>query len=211
MPSFWASGQAAMRLSDLLSKAPLQEEAQVEGFLGARRMPWGTHKVIEVGKVAINFKCKACGDVRTYLSGDKLSCLVVGERIVSIDACLRCPACQSAVEAWFLVVSRDDLYDQAPVVRLERYVENRRGVASRLGIGAGDFDELLERAQLAYEQQLGAGSMIYLRQIFEALTLEVAQAAHMPTRRRNGRRKPFRELLEEVRRDPSHHPTRIRQ
>lgn len=187
-----------MRLSDLLSRAPEQDEAQVEGFLGARRMGWGKHKVIEVGKVAINFKCKPCGDVRTYLSGDKLSCLVVGDRVVSIDACLRCPACNAVVEAWFLVVSRDNLYDQAPVVRLERYVENRRGVASRLGIGAGAFDDLLERAQLAYEQQLGAGSMIYLRKIFEALTLEVARVAGMPTTGNNGKRKPFRQLLEQV-------------
>lgn len=101
------------------------------------------------------------------------------------------------------MVSRDSLYEQAPVVRLERYVENRRGVASRLGMGAGGFDDLLERAQLAYEEQLGAGSMVYLRKIFEALTKEVADVAGISTTGRKGGRKPFRELLEEV--DAEHH------
>jgi len=187
-----------MRLSDLLSKAPANDEAQVEGFLGGRKIGWGQHRTIEVGKVALNFKCKPCADVRTFMSGEKLSCLVVGERVVSIDACFKCPACGAAVEAWFLVVSRDSLHEQAPVVRLERYVENRRGVASRLGLGAGGFDDLLERAQLAYEAQLGAGAMIYLRKIFESLTLDVAQVTGIPTSRPNGKRKPFRELLEAV-------------
>lgn len=192
-----------MRLSEVLSKAPIAEDAQVEGFLGSRRLGWGKHKTIEVGRVALNFKCKPCGDARTFMSDDRLSCLVVGDRVVSIDACLKCPLCGTAVEAWFLVVARGSLYDQAPVVHLERYVENRRGVASRIGVGAGDFDDLLERAQLAYEEQLGAGSMVYLRKIFEALTIEVADVAGMTTTRANGRRKPFRELLAEV--DAAHH------
>ncbi|MCE3552421.1 hypothetical protein LWC33_13235 [Pseudonocardia sp. RS11V-5] len=175
----------------------------MEGFLGARRMGWGQHKTIEVGKVALNFNCKACGDARTFMSGHKLSCLVVGDRVVSIDACLKCPVCEAAVEAWFLVVSRDSLYERAPTVRLERYVENRRGVANRLGIGSGDFDDLLERAQLAYEEQLGAGAMVYLRKIFEALTKQVAEVAGISTTGSRGGRKPFRDLLQEV--DARHH------
>lgn len=192
-----------MRLSDLLSRAPANEEAQVEGFLGGRRMGWGQHRSIEVGRVALNFRCKPCADVRTFMSGDKLSCLVVAERIVSIDTCLKCPACGSAVETWFLVVSRDSLYDQAPTVRLERYVENRRGIVRRIGAGAGEFDDLLERSQLAYEERLGAGSMVYLRKIFEALTKQVADVAGISTTRTNGSRRPFRELLQEV--DAQHH------
>ena len=192
-----------MRLSDLLSRAPSSGEAQVEGFLGGRIMGWGQHKTIQVGRIALNFTCKACGDARTFMSGEKLSCLVVGDRVVSIDACLKCPACEAVVEAWFLVVSRNSLYEQAPTVRLERYVENRRGVASRLGVGAGGFEDLLERAQLAYEERLGAGSMVYLRKIFEALTKEVADVAGISTTGHRGRRKPFRALLEEV--DAEHH------
>jgi hypothetical protein len=187
-----------MRLSEVLSKAPASEDLQVEGFLGSRRVPWGQHRTIEVGKVALNFNCKICGDARTFLSGDKLSCLVVGERVVSIDSCLRCLVCEAAVEAWFLVVSRGSLFERAPVVRLERFVENRRGVASRIGIGAGSFDDLFERAELAYEQGLGAGAMVYLRKIFEMLTHEVAEVAGVQSNGRKGGRKPYRELLKEV-------------
>jgi hypothetical protein len=170
----------------------------VEGFLGSRRIPWGHHRSIEVGKVALNFNCVNCGDARTFLSGDRLSCLVVGDRVVSIDTCLKCTLCAAVIEAWFLVVSRESLYESAPVVRLERYVENRRGLASRLGLGAGDFDDLLERAQLAYEQGLGAGAMVYLRKIFEVLTHEVAEVAGITPTGSKGGRKPFRVLLEEV-------------
>ncbi len=137
------------------------------------------------------------------MSGKKLSCLGVGGRVVSIDACLKCLVCQATVEAWFLVVSRDELYEQAPTVRLERYVDNRRGRASRVGVGSDEFDDLLERAQLAYEENLGAGAMIYLRKIFESLTKQVADVAGISINLSNGRRKPFFNLLQEV--DAEHH------
>lgn len=192
-----------MRLGDLLSKAPAKEEAQVEGFLNGRVLAWGQHKTIDAGQIALNFMCKTCRDVRTFMSGKKLSCLGVGDRVVSIDACLKCPVCQATVEAWFLVVSRDELYEQAPTVRLERYVDNRRGMASRVGVGSDEFDDLLERAQLAYEERLGAGAMVYLRKIFEALTKQVATVAGISITGANGGRKPFRNLLQEV--DATHH------
>ncbi|MBU8859230.1 MULTISPECIES: type I restriction-modification system subunit M [unclassified Micromonospora] len=153
-------------------------------------------RITVVGKTEVNkVYDPACG------SGSLL--LGVGDRVVSIDACLKCPVCQAAIEAWFLVVSRDELDGPAPTVRLERYVDNRRGMASRVGVGAGDFDDLLERAQLAYEVQLGAGSMVYLRKIFEAITNQVADIAGIPTIGNNGGRKPFRNLLREV--DAQHH------
>ena len=128
-----------MRLSDVLSKAPDTAEAQVEGFLGTRRIGWGQHKKIRVGKVALNFFCRKCSDIRTFMSGDELSCLVAGECTVSIDATLRCPMCESPVETWFLVACDGDFYAQAPVVHLERYTENRRDSANRVGTGSGQF------------------------------------------------------------------------
>lgn len=192
-----------MRLSDVLSRAPDSEKTQVEGFLGTRRIAWGSHKKVRVGKVALNFFCKSCEDVRTFMSGEELSCLITGEHSISIDASLKCPICSSPVEAWFLVACEGDIYAQAPVVHLERYTENRRDSANRVGAGVGEFENLLERAQVAYEGHLGAGSMVYLRKIFEAITMQVADIAGIPTKTPKSRRKPFRELLEEV--DGQHH------
>ncbi len=183
-----------MRLSDVLSKAPSKERNQVEGFLGSRRMAWGQCKKIRVGKVALNFRCETCDDSRTFMSGEELSCLATGEKTVSIDVTLGCSVCGASMEAWFLVACDDDFYAPAPTVYLERYTENRRAVA----VSGGQFEDLLERARIAYDNGLGAGAMIYLRRIFEDITAQVAEIADIPTSGVRGRRIPFRDLLESV-------------
>ncbi|MCM0639526.1 hypothetical protein [Cellulomonas wangsupingiae] len=147
----------------------------------------------------LNFMCSQCADVRSFVSSEKLSCLIVGERQFSIDAYLNCAGCDAAIEAWFLVVSRDGLHAQAPTVRLERYVDNRRGVASRSVTGTREFDLLLERAQVAFEAGLGAGAMVYLRQAFELITKQVAHLAGMTVKERGS----FAQLLKTV--DENHH------
>lgn len=184
------------RLSEVLSKAPGDEDKQVDGFFVGQRIRHGMHKMINVGDIIRDARCRTCDSDRPFMSSGKLSCLVVGERVVSIDAFLKCAVCAETIETWFLVVSRDDLHGQAPHVRLERYVENRRDMAGVTGLG-GDFDELLERARFAYEAGLGAGAMVYLRKIFEAITMQAATVAGIPTEE-NGRRKTFRRLLREV-------------
>ena len=197
-----------MRLGELLSKAPRKHEAQVERFLGRNgddvehepEIVPGYHEMVEAGTVCVNFYCLYCNDVRTFASGSLLSCLVVGERVVSIDAFLMCAGCGVRVEAWFLVTSRDDLTSQAPTIRLARYVDGGHNKIARLGAqtGAADLDDLLGRAHWAYEQRLGLGSMVYLRIIFEALTKQTAEVAGVPLTGKKGGRKPFRDLLMEV-------------
>lgn len=187
-----------MRLSEVLSKAPDTSPAQVENFLGPKRIGWGKHKNIQVGKVIRNYFCSPCGDIRTYVSGDILSCLVTGEQSVSIDATLRCVVCQASTEAWFLVGCDDDLFAPAPTVRLERFTENKRHKAGSAVPGAEHIDDLFGRAQIAFEDQLGAGSMIYLRKIFEMTTLQAAQATGIAIQGPKGGRKPFKTLLEAV-------------
>ena len=187
-----------MRLSEVLSKPPSANPNQVEGFLGTRRLAWGRHKRIRVGKVFHNFYCRHCCDLRTFESGEELYCLGLGDHSVSIDATLRCTACKSSVEAWFLVQSKGDIFGYAPEVRVERYEENLRDCADRVGTAQGPFGDLVNRAQRAYGAQLGAGSMVYLRKIFESITLEVAQIANIKTERPGGKPRPFKEVLEEV-------------
>lgn len=199
-----------MRLSALLAKAPENIEAQVERFLGGidddsgepiEVFP-GYHSMISVGKVFINFVCRKCDDQRTFASRSELSCLVVDDRRVSIDAYLKCPGCETGVETWFLLTFRDDLgiHAPAPTVRLERYVDNRRNEVGRIGAqaGAGEFDDLLECAQVAHEHQLGRGSLVYLRIIFETLTKQVAETTNIDLVGDKGWRKSFKSLLREV-------------
>lgn len=187
-----------MRLSEVLNKAPDSSMAQVEGFLGSRRIGWGQHRTIGVGKIIRNYFCHACGEIRTFISAEKLSCLITGESSVSVDVVLRCSACSATAEAWFLVGCDDDLFSQAPSVHLERYTENRPDSAGAGGIGADRIDDLLERAQIAFDDHLGAGAMIYLRKIFESATSQAANAVGISTMHQNGRRKTFKALLEEV-------------
>lgn len=187
-----------MRLSDVLNKAPDGAVYQIEGFLSGRPLSWGKHKNLDVGKVFHNFHCQQCGDQRSFQSGNTLACLGLGDRAVSIDATLKCPGCEGTVEVWFVVGSEIDIFGLAPRVRLERYTENLRNNAVRLGIVTGQFAELLSRAQQAYEAGLGAGAMVYLRKIFELITYEVAEIQGIAVVGENGWRRSFRKVLKEV-------------
>lgn len=187
-----------MRLSELLSKVPTARSAQVEGFLGGNSLRWGKHKRIRVGKVFHNFHCRKCEDQRTFVSGEELDCLSVGDDQISIDVTLRCAECRSSVEAWFLVASDGPIAGPAPEVRVERYTENLRDCAERVGEVGGPFSDLVRRANLAYENELGAGAIIYLRKIFELITWEVAGIAGIATERNGGKRRPFFNVLKDV-------------
>lgn len=187
-----------MRLSEVLNRAPNNEALQVENFLGHKRLGWGKQKAIRVGSVFHNFHCLRCNDIRSYQSEPQLMALVAGENLVSLDVALKCPGCSSSVECWFLVKGLDDLHLSNPRVFLVRYTENRRGSVRGLGIGAGQFEELIDQAQIAYENRLGAGSMVYLRKIFELITYQVASTAGISIIQSNGKPRPFKQLLEEV-------------
>lgn len=130
------------------------------------------------------------------MSKKELACLVTGDNAVSLDVALRCSVCDEAsTEAWFIVVCDGDIFAPAPVVRLDRYLVNRQ----EMPLASGDqFEHLLRQAKAAHDLGLGAGSMVYLRRIFEDITLQVADAAQIPITRPSGRRVPFRELLQSV-------------
>ena len=187
-----------MRLGELLSKFPEMTSAQIEGFLDDRPLGWGKHKRVRAGKVLHNFHCRKCDDQRTFESAEDLYCLGLGRQSLSVDATLRCPGCNSTVELWFLLGSDDDISGRAPQLRLEKYTENLRDAAYRVGSTTGQFGDLVKRAQVAYEADLGAGSMIYLRKILESITFEVADIAGIARAKPNGRRRSFYEILQEV-------------
>lgn len=187
-----------MRLSDVLSKPMANEYTQVEGFLNNRRLGFGRQAKISIGKIALNFFCKKCNDDRTFCSTDELFCLGVNDSTVSIDCAFRCPICESSVQSWFLVESVNDIFSQSPKVRILKRSEKLSELVLFSRNQYNDFSELLEKAQRAYCDELGAGSIIYLRKILERITVQVAEAANISTKNENGKRKSFKDLLEEV-------------
>jgi len=59
----------------------------------------------------------------------------------------------------------------------------------------GDFTELLEKAERAYRDGLGAGAMVYLRKIYEKITLQTANTYSVPYKKKVNGYIPFVPLL----------------
>jgi hypothetical protein len=66
----------------------------------------------------------------------------------------------------------------------------------------GDYTELLEKAAIASREGFGAGSIVYLRKVFEQFTSQIAQASEIDTtfitKKGEEKRKIFKDLLTEV-------------
>lgn len=186
-----------MRLSDVLSKMPILEFKQVEGFLGEIILSAGKQKKIQVGKVALNYYCKNCMDIRTFSSGQEIYCIGVNQHLVSIDCVIKCH-CGASVQLWFLVDSVDNISGRAPEVRILKRSEKLSNEVSLNKEIYGDYSELLEKSQRAHRDGLGAGAMVYLRKIFERITIQAAKAAEISCVTTNGRRRPFKTLLKDV-------------
>lgn len=187
-----------MRLSDVLSKPLTSRFEQVEGFLGNTKLKCGKQKKIAVGKVALTYFCKRCDADLTFCSGDELFCIGINDRLVSIDCALRCSRCNELVPVWFLVECKDDIFSSAPEIRVLKRTEKLTGQVLLSRGQYGDFSELLGKAEQAYRDELGAGSIVYLRKILERITVQTAEAAGIETKKPNGNPKPFREVLEKV-------------
>lgn len=186
-----------MRLSDILSRSPTLEFKQVEGFLGGKIPSTGKQRKIQAGEIALNYFCKKCEDVRTFYSGEEIFCIGVNEHLVSIDCVLNCH-CNASVQIWFLVDCDGDISGSAPEIRILKRSEKLSADVSLDKDRYGELSELLEKAQRAYRDRLGAGAMIYLRKVFEQITEQTAEARGIPCFFSNGKKKSFRTLLEEV-------------
>lgn len=187
-----------MRLSDILSRPLTAEFKQVEGFL-KKNIGFGKHRKITVGKVLMNFFCKQCDDLRTFSSGNDLSCVGISDHLISIDCVLKCSGdCNLSVMVWFLVDCQNSIYSQTPNVRILTRREKLSEMILRSKGQYDDFSDLLERAERAYYDDLGAGAIVYLRKILEQVTTQVATAANINIKRSNNARRPFKDLLDDV-------------
>ncbi len=188
-----------MRLSDVLSKLPDDRLKQVEGFLDEKKLQAGGQTKIDIGKVGLPFFCKNCEADHTFVSQGDIFCIGVNDKSVSIDCVITCTRCElSSFPMWFLVICDTEIFSKDPNVKiLKRSFKLSDDVLLSEDRFEG-FKEMLNKARLAYAEDLGAGSVIYLRKILEHITFQTAEIAEISTTRPNGSRKPFRTLLEDV-------------
>lgn len=195
-----------MQLSDVLSKHPSQEYRQVDGFLQNKRGTPGQNANVSTGRIALNFFCKSCSDLRTFYSNPHLSCIFVDKHLISIDCVLTC-GCGTSLPVWFLVESRNDMTGPAPEVRIIK--KNAKLSVNIKNVSRyGEYSMLLDKAELAYQEGLGAGAIVYLRKAFEKATVQAADAMRIKySRHENGNPKNFKDLLIKVDKQCSIIPT----
>lgn len=192
-----------MRLGDILSKPPKKDYVQVDGFLTNKKGVIGQQVSLSVGEVMLNYFCSQCEDVRTFTSIGTLSCIFVNKQIVSIDCVLAC-RCGSSVQIWFLVECEDDICAQAPKIKIikrsEKLSKNVKIVSNQFG----EYTNILEMANKAYLEGLGAGAIVYLRKAFEKITIQTAKTMSIEYEKyKGGNPKNFRDLLEKVDKESS--------
>lgn len=188
-----------MRLSGILSKEPCKEYCQVDGFLN-QKLKCGKQRKIEVGRITLPFYCKVCGDTLTFSSvSENLICTGVNDKNVSINTVLKCPRCNEIVPVWFLIESCEETITmQYPKVRI---LKRSYKLFDNVTINSdryGKYSELLEKSNIAYNEELGSGAIVYLRKIYEQIVTETAQIYGISMLTAKGHRRKFGDLLKEV-------------
>lgn len=188
-----------MRLSGILSREPIKEYCQIEGFLN-QQSKQGKQRKIDVGTVTLPFYCKNCEDILTFLSiGETLTCIGINEKLISIDTVLKCPRCNAVVPVWFLIESDEKTFlTQYPQVRVLKRSYKLLGDVCISNDKYGNYSELLEKANIAYNEELGSGAIVYLRKIYEQIITETAQIYGINMCTTKGYRRKFGDLLKEV-------------
>ena len=186
-----------MRLSEVLSKPPNISFVQVDGFLTGKQCKAGQRIALDIGTIALNFYCADIDTTRTFYSVGKTICTCTSRSLISIDCVLNCNE-QPDLQAWFAIESNGYITDVAPWVRVKSKVINSPPQVKEAQGGYGQYADLLEKADRAHCLGLGAGAIVYLRTILEAVTKQTANAADVPLRTSKNKRRPFKDLLTEV-------------
>ena len=187
-----------MRLSDVLSKPPGKEYVQIDAFLQNKAGKAGQKVDISTGSVALNYFCVSCEDIRTFWSRPKLTCIFVSKNLISVDCVLTC-GCGSSIPVWFLIESKNDITGQAPAIRILKKSVKLSDTVRINDNRYGEFSILLDNAMQAYTDGLRAGAIVYLRKIFEKITVQTAQAVGIQYKQyEGGNPRKFSDLLKEV-------------
>ncbi len=164
-----------MTLGDVLSKPPIDDYKQVEGFLLNKKGKIGQQEKLSSCNVALNYYCNNCDDIRTFCAIGSISCIFESRNLISIDCILSCN-CGSTVRIWFLVESKNDITYSSPEIRVLKRTEKFSENVSLIDHGYGDFAEALEKAKRAAREGFGAGSVVYLRTVFESVIKQIGAA-----------------------------------
>lgn len=165
----------------------------------------GTILNIDIGTIVIHFFCSIRNDTVTYKTqSHELHCLVINNKLISIDCTLdciesdACNNCSKSIQAWFLVEA-DYIFSDKPIVRIVKYnfkvLDNIKFMYETLD----SYSEWFAKADYAYRERLGAGSVIYLRSIFENLTKTLGDKEQVSEMyNKAGKMKPFEQILAAV-------------
>lgn len=162
---------------------------------------------IQIGKITMPFYSQKCDDIVSFVSSKKLHCLIVNEKMISIDCHLECTdydeddpicsGCNHCVQSWFLVEA-DDIFKPTPTVcvakenfKLPEHIKFPVETENK-------FSEWLNKAEIAHKERLGAGAVIYLRSVLEQITIKVGHDAGVDIYKPNGKTKPFNQVLQAV-------------
>ena len=207
-----------MRLSSVLSKFE-SELCEIESFIDnekyteeqdpdEEKIPISRGSILElkVGKVVLYFYNTELEDYVTYSTGPTIHCLVVNEKLISIDCVLddidsdtNHLDFSTSVQAWFLVQVDDNIFSSNPKVRIiKRSFRLPDNIKLLYEIDNKKYEKLLFKAEMAYKEGLGAGAVIYLRTVFEKITEQIALDLNQNIYTSNGYRKTFKKILTTV-------------
>lgn len=136
---------------------------------------------IDIGRINLPFFSIKCQDTVNFKSEQILHCLIISNKMISIDCDLfcdnrndrnvRCQDCKSNIQSWFLIEA-DNIFSNSPKVNLVKK-SHKLSEDIKLPIEIGDkYTEWLGKADIAYKERLGAGAAIYLRSVFESLVYQ---------------------------------------
>ena len=209
-----------MRLSSRLSDKD-KNHGEVEAFIDSEKytsiekdatdeivyISSGDFIEIQIGTINLPFYSTICQDSNSFISPKKLHCLIINEKMISIDCQLKCTdydkgnskcrQCNPYIQAWFLIEA-DDIFANNPNVHLVK--QNFKLPENiKLPVEMDDkYSEWLAKAEIAYKERLGAGAIIYLRSAFEKITQEVGLSTGVTIKNDKDKFLNFREVLQRV-------------
>lgn len=167
---------------------------------------------IDIGRINLPFYSTKCQDTIIFKSNQILHCLIISDKMISIDCDLtcdnrnqsnsKCQTCKNSVQSWFLIEA-DNIFSSSPQINVVKK-NHKLSKDIKLPIEVGNkYDEWFAKADIAFKERLGAGAIIYLRSIFEKITFEVGTEINDRIRNTHGNvidlnKLSFRDLLEKV-------------